>query len=256
MRARDRDCEVWFNGDCPVCSYEIGAYEKLAERRDLPLRFHDSMRVTQPLAAYGLRREHLERRLYLRDEQGRILSGFRAVLAFWARLPEYRRLASVFSWPPLRAVCETLYDHASHQDSRIGRESARQEQAHERILRPLHRHRDFLVLSSGTVFAIYHPLRQLLEAVCPLGFTAEFWTRAAVTVIYLLPLWVVLVFGLPNLQRLDYVTAGEIARRALAAASFALVGIVIATGLRLSSLAPPSSYDAPPCADASRRERS
>ena len=111
LRAADRDCEVWFNGDCPVCSYEIGAYEKLAERRDLPLRFHDSMRVAQPLAAYGLRREHLERRLYLRDEQGRIVSGFGAVLAIWARLPEYRRLASVFSWPPLRAVCETLYDH-------------------------------------------------------------------------------------------------------------------------------------------------
>jgi hypothetical protein len=99
-----------------------------------------------------------------------------------------------------------------------------------------------LVLSSVTVFAIYHPLHKLLEAVCPLGFTAEFWTRAAVTVIYLLPLWVVLVFGLPDLGRLDYVSGGEIARRALSAASFALVGIVIATGLRLSNLRAPSEY--------------
>lgn len=111
VRAADSECEVWFNGDCPVCSYEIGSYAKLAERRDLPLRFHDSMRVAQPLATYGLRREHLERRLYLRDEHGRIVSGFRAVLALWARLPEYRRLARIFSWPPLRAVCETIYDH-------------------------------------------------------------------------------------------------------------------------------------------------
>ena len=111
LRAADSECEVWFNGDCPVCSYEIGSYEKLAKRRDLPLKFHDSMRVRQPLAAYGLRREHLERRLYLRDEHGRIVSGFRAVLALWARLPEYRRLASILSWPPLRAVCETIYDH-------------------------------------------------------------------------------------------------------------------------------------------------
>ena len=91
-----------------------------------------------------------------------------------------------------------------------------------------------LALSSGTVFAIYRPLHRLLEAVCPLGFTAEFWTRAAVTVIYLLPLWVVLVFGHADLEpMLDVVSAGEIARRALAATSFALVGIVIATGLRL-----------------------
>ena len=102
-----------------------------------------------------------------------------------------------------------------------------------------------LVLSSGTVFAIYRPLHQLLEAVCPLGFTAEFWTRAAVTVIYLLPLWVVLVWGMPSSPMLDVVSVGEIARRALAATSFALVGIVIATGLRLSSLRAPSSYENP-----------
>jgi uncharacterized protein (TIGR01777 family) len=111
LRAADSNCEVWFNGDCPVCSLEIGGYEKLARRRDVPMRFHDSMRVTQPLATYGLRREHLERRLYLRDEQGRIQSGFRAVLAIWARLPGCRRLARVFSWPPLLAICETIYDH-------------------------------------------------------------------------------------------------------------------------------------------------
>jgi predicted DCC family thiol-disulfide oxidoreductase YuxK len=111
LRALDRECEVWFNGDCPVCSREIGAYARAAERRDLPLRFHDSMRSTRTLAAYGLRREHLERRLYLRDEQGRIVSGFRAVLVLWTRIPEYRWLARVFGWPPLRAFCESLYDH-------------------------------------------------------------------------------------------------------------------------------------------------
>jgi len=111
VRAADSNCDVWFNGDCPVCSLEIGSYEKLVKRRDLPVRFHDSMRVAQPLSAYGLRREHLERRLYLRDEHGRIQSGFRAVLALWARLPGYRRLVRIFSWPPLLALCETLYDH-------------------------------------------------------------------------------------------------------------------------------------------------
>jgi hypothetical protein len=35
LRAADRDCEVWFNGDCPVCSYEIGAYARAAGRREL-----------------------------------------------------------------------------------------------------------------------------------------------------------------------------------------------------------------------------
>jgi predicted DCC family thiol-disulfide oxidoreductase YuxK len=111
LRAADRDCEIYYNGDCPVCSYEIGAYARQAARDDLPLRFHDSMRLAQPLATYGLRREHLERRLYLLDEHGRMVSGFRAVLALWARMPRYRRLSRVCSWPPLRAVFESIYDH-------------------------------------------------------------------------------------------------------------------------------------------------
>jgi len=111
LRGLDRECEVWFNGECPVCSWEIGEYERAANRQNLPLRFHDSTRVARPLASYGLRLEHLERRLYLRDEQGRILSGFSAILALWARMPGYRWLWRVFSVPPLRAACETLYDH-------------------------------------------------------------------------------------------------------------------------------------------------
>ena len=45
-----------------------------------------------------------------RQEIG-IVSGFRAVLVLWTRIPEYRWLARVFSWPPLRALCEALYDH-------------------------------------------------------------------------------------------------------------------------------------------------
>lgn len=112
IRGVDLNCEVWFNGECPVCSYEIGGYEKLARRRDLPLRFHDATRAARPLSAYGLRREHLERRLYLLDEHGRMFSGFGAVLALWARMPGYRWLGRACSLPPMRAICETLYDHA------------------------------------------------------------------------------------------------------------------------------------------------
>ena len=130
------------------------------------------MRVPQPLAAYGLRREHLERRLYLRDEHGRIVSGFRAVLALWARLPGYRRLARVFSWPPLRAVCESIYDHAIAPGlaywARV--RQVKESQAHERIFRPHHRHRDFpRAQQRHGVRDSISPLRKLLEAVCPLG---------------------------------------------------------------------------------------
>lgn len=96
-----------------------------------------------------------------------------------------------------------------------------------------------VALSSATVFAIYCPLLRLLEAICPLQHTAKFWTRAAVIVLYLLPLWVVLMFGLPDFHEIEYFSASDIARGALAASSSALVAIVIATGLRLSTVRPP-----------------
>jgi hypothetical protein len=102
-----------------------------------------------------------------------------------------------------------------------------------------------VALSTATIMAIYAPLRRLLEAICPQGSTAEFWSRAAVTVLYLLPLWVVLIFGMPGSRLLASLTVGEVARRGLAAASFALVAVVIATGLRLAN-ARPAMNDYPP----------
>ena len=96
-----------------------------------------------------------------------------------------------------------------------------------------------LVLSSITVGAIHSPLRRLLEVSCPTGSSAEFWMRAAIMVFYLLPLWAVLAFALPSLGHVHLYSPGELARRGLAAASFALVLIVVATGRRRSSLRPP-----------------
>lgn len=91
-----------------------------------------------------------------------------------------------------------------------------------------------LLASTLTVFAILEPLRRQLDASCASGTAATFWTRTAVMALYLLPLFVVLVFGLSDLSRLD-MTPAETARRTIAAAAFALAAIVIGMALRLAS---------------------
>jgi hypothetical protein len=91
-----------------------------------------------------------------------------------------------------------------------------------------------LLASTLTVFAILEPLRRQLDASCPSGTSASFWTRTAVMALYLLPLFVVLVFGLPDLSRVD-MTPAETVRRTIAAAAFALAAIVIGLALRLAS---------------------
>jgi hypothetical protein len=94
-----------------------------------------------------------------------------------------------------------------------------------------------LVASSLTVITIREPLRRQLDALCASGASATYWTRTAVAVLYLLPLFVVLTFGLPDLTRAE-VTAAEVARRTIAAAAFALATIVTGMGLRIAGQRP------------------
>ncbi|MBC8027173.1 MAG: hypothetical protein H7Y89_14360 [Steroidobacteraceae bacterium] len=99
--------------------------------------------------------------------------------------------------------------------------------------------------STITILAIFRPLRRQLAAMCPVDTTAAFWMRSAVAVIYLLPLFMVVAFGVPVLGPKEFTTA-EIVRRTLAASAFTLVTIVMAIGFRLASLRPASADDYPP----------
>jgi hypothetical protein len=69
------------------------------------------MQRPDDLASCGLRREHLERRVYLRDGRGQLVSGMPALVALWSRIPRYRRLAQVLNMPVLRQASILMYDH-------------------------------------------------------------------------------------------------------------------------------------------------
>lgn len=103
--------EVYYNGDCPVCRTEMEHYASLCATPHPRLRFVDSTRAPDELAACGLRREHLERRVYIRDARGQILSGMPAIIALWARMPRYSWLARLFSLPLLKQATVLMYDH-------------------------------------------------------------------------------------------------------------------------------------------------
>jgi predicted DCC family thiol-disulfide oxidoreductase YuxK len=103
--------EVYYNGECPVCRSEMTHYETLCAHSQPTFRFIDSMQRPNELAGCGLRREHLERRVYLRDTDGRILSGMPALFRLWSTMPEYRWLSKVLTFPLLRPLSILLYDH-------------------------------------------------------------------------------------------------------------------------------------------------
>jgi uncharacterized protein (TIGR01777 family) len=113
-RARNADAELmemYYNGECPVCNAEMSHYARLCADSQKTLRFIDSTQRPNALAECGLRPDHLERRVYLKDSKGRIVSGLPALIELWSRMPQYRWLAKLTSVPLLKPMSVGLYDH-------------------------------------------------------------------------------------------------------------------------------------------------
>jgi hypothetical protein len=103
--------EMYFNGECPVCNAEMTHYASLCAGSQTSLQFIDAMQRPNDFAQCGLRREHLERRVYLKDSKGRIVSGLPALIELWSRMPQYRWLARLIQMPGIEAVSNGFYDH-------------------------------------------------------------------------------------------------------------------------------------------------
>lgn len=107
----DAPVELYYNGECPACRVEIDHYARRCERARVGVRFVDASREPDVLAACGLRREHLERRIYLRHSDGSITSGLPAMIELWLRMPGYHRLGRFLSLPLVNAIAVALYDN-------------------------------------------------------------------------------------------------------------------------------------------------
>ncbi len=102
------DTRVLYNGDCPVCSAEIGHYASYSGRKGLPIRFEDLNR--DDLEDWGLSRDDAARRLYVLKD-GQIHSGIPAFIVLWRDMPRYRWLARVVSVPGIHLLACLVYDH-------------------------------------------------------------------------------------------------------------------------------------------------
>ena len=102
---------VYYNGACPVCRTEMNHYARLCKAAAAPVSFVDWSMKGDELAEYGLRREHLERRVYVKTANGRILSGVAALASLWSQTPGYRWLSKAVSLSVVRPVADMLYDH-------------------------------------------------------------------------------------------------------------------------------------------------
>lgn len=100
--------EVYFDGACPLCRWEIESYRKLDTGG--PVDWVDVHEVSSDAAlGPGLDRSQALARFHIRTEEGVLLEGGRAFAYLWTRMPRTRWLGALFSRPPLVWVIVAAY---------------------------------------------------------------------------------------------------------------------------------------------------
>lgn len=97
---------VYFDGSCPLCSVEIGHYER--QRGSDHLCFVDVSDVNAETGP-DLKPTTAMRRFHVRQPDGQLLSGARAFVAIWQLLPFWRPAARFAALPGAITVLEIAY---------------------------------------------------------------------------------------------------------------------------------------------------
>jgi hypothetical protein len=94
-------------------------------------------------------------------------------------------------------------------------------------------------VSTILVAGLMTPLRAVLRRVCPGPEGENFWTRFTVLMLYLSPLLIALVFGVPYGSVLETLDSGELAQRVLSSTLFGAFAALAGIGLRMGTLRMP-----------------
>lgn len=101
--------EVLFNGECPICSREVGHYARLTDEQDLPIRY-DSLCDAGRLEDWGISKEVAAKRLHVRKD-AKVVSGLPAFILLWQEIPQTQWLARIAKLPAIHGFGCALYDY-------------------------------------------------------------------------------------------------------------------------------------------------
>ena len=98
---------VYFDGACPLCSREIGAYRRLEGAAGIC--WVDVHGAAEAGPAADLSREQAMARFHVRAVDGTLVSGGAAFVLLWRQLPSLHWLAVIASHPPVSWCVEPAY---------------------------------------------------------------------------------------------------------------------------------------------------
>ena len=89
---------------------EINHYKKIADKN---LEWIDITSNTQALKETSKSSAELLRRLHV-IENGKVISGAKAFVIIWSKIPKYKFLAKIFSFKPLFILFHYLYEFVAY----------------------------------------------------------------------------------------------------------------------------------------------
>ena len=98
---------VFFDGSCPLCTSEIGAYRKCAGAENVS--FVDVAAHEGGLVSEGLDKESALRRFHVRGADGSLASGAEGFARLWLALPAWRWLGRIVLLPGILQATEFVY---------------------------------------------------------------------------------------------------------------------------------------------------
>lgn len=93
-----------------------------------------------------------------------------------------------------------------------------------------------VALSVALCVVIYRPLQALLDRVCPGAEAVRFWARFSLTMLFLAPLLVSTVFGLPPAELMQRQDPGSLLKGIIATGLFGSFLTMLGMGLWVSAL--------------------
>ena len=106
MPVNEQAIQVCFDGSCPLCRTEISIYQGL--NSSTPIQWLDVSTNDAPLPQ-GLSKAALMARFHVTQADGEVLSGARAFVALWSRLPGWRWVSAIAGVPGALSLMEAAY---------------------------------------------------------------------------------------------------------------------------------------------------
>ncbi len=102
--------KVFFNNSCNICRLEINHYKKIS---DSNLEWVDITNNEEAIKLTSKSQKELLRRIHVIDN-GNVISGAKAFVIIWSKIPKYKFLSKLFSIKIFFIIFHYLYEFVAY----------------------------------------------------------------------------------------------------------------------------------------------